>query len=471
MTDNDDNSERPPIPVELPHVEAWNHTWSNFLRALRSPEPFPAFLWVYRLATARCSYVYQQSGIDPVVQRYKLLQQWRPIMPGIAMGLIVFVLVTYFTTLRALLRQRWCNNPTNTICHWDCFHTAMVLYFGTMILFHYINVTFQSPGVCLPEENKHYAPKITAKTITSTTNTNTNTNTNDNTITWKAIDGQGGCCGINSCLDPPREKERVDYYHTKINNNNNNNHNDERIVSLPSFCQKCQVMRPPRAHHCSQCNRCILQMDHHCPWVNNCIGYYNYRSFFLALTYLMLGCWYGALLLALPFYEEIKQQIQQHGFKLMYSHQTGILDIPPLWTLIRQSLTTNGGGIQSASIVKMVFPLLFGVGLILTGFWAFHVVYIWTGRTTLEHKIMLLEMNHTAITQLHNPTSTSFVRPKNPWDQGPWNNAHQVFGWSVMALFLPMTVTPCTSLTQELLITTTTTTTSISTSHDERKKM
>jgi ribosomal protein L40E len=30
-----------------------------------------------------------------------------------------------------------------------------------------------------------------------------------------------------------------------------------------NFCGKCSSYRPPRAHHCSMCNRCVMRMDHH----------------------------------------------------------------------------------------------------------------------------------------------------------------------------------------------------------------
>lgn len=32
-------------------------------------------------------------------------------------------------------------------------------------------------------------------------------------------------------------------------------------------CPKCDAARPPRAHHCAICDRCVMGMDHHCPWV------------------------------------------------------------------------------------------------------------------------------------------------------------------------------------------------------------
>lgn len=33
-----------------------------------------------------------------------------------------------------------------------------------------------------------------------------------------------------------------------------------------TVCTRCETYRPPRAHHCRICERCIRRMDHHCPW-------------------------------------------------------------------------------------------------------------------------------------------------------------------------------------------------------------
>ncbi|XP_077321776.1 palmitoyltransferase ZDHHC15 [Lithobates pipiens] len=60
------------------------------------------------------------------------------------------------------------------------------------------------------------------------------------------------------------------------------------------FCDRCQVVKPDRCHHCSVCGMCVLKMDHHCPWVNNCIGFSNYKFFLLFLAYSMLYCLYIA---------------------------------------------------------------------------------------------------------------------------------------------------------------------------------
>ncbi|XP_053129359.1 palmitoyltransferase ZDHHC15 [Hemicordylus capensis] len=60
------------------------------------------------------------------------------------------------------------------------------------------------------------------------------------------------------------------------------------------FCDRCQLIKPDRCHHCSVCAMCVLKMDHHCPWVNNCIGFSNYKFFLLFLAYSLLYCIYIA---------------------------------------------------------------------------------------------------------------------------------------------------------------------------------
>eukprot|EP00928_Gymnodinium_smaydae_P055375 TRINITY_DN38934_c0_g1_i1.p1 TRINITY_DN38934_c0_g1~~TRINITY_DN38934_c0_g1_i1.p1 ORF type:complete len:360 (+),score=39.14 TRINITY_DN38934_c0_g1_i1:30-1109(+) len=49
------------------------------------------------------------------------------------------------------------------------------------------------------------------------------------------------------------------------------------------WCHTCEIVRPPRASHCPECDNCVLRFDHHCPFVNNCVGQRNYR-FFIGFT-------------------------------------------------------------------------------------------------------------------------------------------------------------------------------------------
>jgi len=74
---------------------------------------------------------------------------------------------------------------------------------------------------------------------------------------------------------------------------------DDEDSRKPRKCKKCNRLKPPRAHHCSVCRKCVLKMDHHCPWIGNCVGFKNYRNFCLFLLFLCFGTCYIVLVYAL----------------------------------------------------------------------------------------------------------------------------------------------------------------------------
>lgn len=52
-----------------------------------------------------------------------------------------------------------------------------------------------------------------------------------------------------------------------------------------TYCRKCSIPRPERAHHCNVSGFCVLRMDHYCPWISNCVGLGNYKFFLQLVVY------------------------------------------------------------------------------------------------------------------------------------------------------------------------------------------
>ncbi|XP_023327526.1 palmitoyltransferase ZDHHC3 isoform X1 [Eurytemora carolleeae] len=71
-----------------------------------------------------------------------------------------------------------------------------------------------------------------------------------------------------------------------------------------TICTRCEMYRPPRAHHCRICKHCIRKMDHHCPWINNCVGERNQKYFIQFLLYVGLLSMYAVCLVAWSWYTD-----------------------------------------------------------------------------------------------------------------------------------------------------------------------
>ncbi|VUZ44184.1 unnamed protein product [Hymenolepis diminuta] len=57
-----------------------------------------------------------------------------------------------------------------------------------------------------------------------------------------------------------------------------------------SYCIRCESVRPPRAHHCRQCDVCVIRFDHHCTFLAQCIGLANMKYFMHLLIQISICC-------------------------------------------------------------------------------------------------------------------------------------------------------------------------------------
>jgi hypothetical protein len=116
----------------------------------------------------------------------------------------------------------------------------------------------------------------------------------------------------------------------------------------------------------------------------------------------------------------------------MYDQATGFLNIPPLQILIGKFVA---GQLESELIIKLVFPLLASVGVVQVAFLSFHIRYMISAKTTLEHKILLDKKLETLIQQ-----GEEFETPPNPFDNGWWENVKASLGENLFMVFLPVPI-------------------------------
>lgn len=159
------------------------------------------------------------------------------------------------------------------------------------------------------------------------------------------------------------------------------------------FCEKCRLIKPDRAHHCSVCGVCVLKLDHHCPWVNNCINFTNYKFFILFLGYALMYCLYVAF--------------------------STVIYMEQIW-----SASGREGKIDGRFHILFLFfvSLMFAISLV--SLFGYHCYLVLLNRTTLESF-------RTPIFRYGGPD-------KNGFSLGKLNNFQEVFGDDRKLWFVPV---------------------------------
>ncbi|KAI1296864.1 Palmitoyltransferase ZDHHC2 [Halotydeus destructor] len=177
------------------------------------------------------------------------------------------------------------------------------------------------------------------------------------------------------------------------------------------LCEKCNLIKPDRAHHCSVCETCVLKMDHHCPWVNNCVCHANYKFFVLFLGYAFALCIFSAAA-SLP------------SFLRFWKHQ---------------SVGGGGGGGSEQQPLHILFlffvSIMFAISLV--SLFGYHVFLTLKNRSTLE--------------SFRPPVFAGAAGAgaggnKRAYDLGARNNWQQVFGSRTLYWFLPITTSSTNGL-------------------------
>lgn len=140
-------------------------------------------------------------------------------------------------------------------------------------------------------------------------------------------------------------------------------------------CSTCQLIKPARSKHCSLCNMCVTRFDHHCIWLNNCVGLGNHKYFLGFLFWHLVLCFYGAGVGSLVAYDIV---VQKDLFNAVFVDPNSKERHKASYMIVVQYMLATEG------MIIFVTALCLVMGLVLCGFFMWHLNLVRIGTTTNE---------------------------------------------------------------------------------------
>ena len=158
------------------------------------------------------------------------------------------------------------------------------------------------------------------------------------------------------------------------------------VFKTTKICLTCNIARPFRSTHCSDCDNCTLRFDHHCPWIGGCVGKRNYIYFFIFLILLNIKNVYLLIFSIIHICKTYMNSTDEEKKIKSWIARKLLSVIPSLFTIIFIGAT-----------------MLFTTGLII-----YHITLIIKNITTKEEIKKLLPL-----------------KVGNPYDRGVGNNCNE----------------------------------------------
>lgn len=149
---------------------------------------------------------------------------------------------------------------------------------------------------------------------------------------------------------------------------------DDHLFS-DGACRTCRTRKPARSKHCSMCGICVARFDHHCIWINNCVGLGNHKWFLAFLFWHSVICSYGCGLGCIIILDLVREA---DLFSAVFLDPETKEKHTASYTIVARYMLVKEGMIIFVTILAAI------MGLVLFGFFLWHLNLVRTGQTTNE---------------------------------------------------------------------------------------